>query len=436
MNDDEPRDSAKPGAGDRPGSPRPVIELGMFTTSPDAPEASPAPAKDPGAPIVGEAAPEGGSRRADANAELVSYQVIREACWRAHGRRQTIIAVIGLPASGKTFLIERLRQSLSQTHTCSAYRGLPRDRSERIDRTREILLSSLKPTVKPDSPGAIHLFDVPGDFIAPLVRGGFRSESDAYQRLDAILLVLSLADAVVVVAPALQVLDRRRYVETGDDEALMGEQTLDQAQRADRVSDLERFIASLQYLRDLLQPLREALTAAERRAGRKTSGRGDAAGAAPAPAADPKAALDEAIARTLATPFEQRESVIDRPMRLPLVMLLSRADELRRRGGASVTDDFDLDPAWQVANCHSEYFDHLSGFEAFCVDFVTAQRGQNPERVIDRQVEGFGVDGLLRGWLARAIADSRRPAWMNVLRSPRMATRLRRWLDPQFPRLR
>jgi hypothetical protein len=89
-----------------------------------------------------------------------------------------------------------------------------------------------------------------------------------------------------------------------------------------------------------------------------------------------------------------------------------------------------------VVQCHSEYFDHLGGFESYCVDFLTAQRGENPERVIDRQVEGFGADGLLRGWLARTIADSRRPAWLNALRSPRTATRLRRWLDPQFPRIR
>jgi len=257
--------------------------------------------------------------------------------------------------------------------------------------------------------------------------------------------VLSLADAVVFVAPALQVLDRRRYVAEGDDEALAGGATLDAAQREDRVRDLEQFITSLQYLRGLLQPLRERLAAAERRAPRRPSAlarllSGPPKGPQPAPGAadanDPKAVLDAAIAEALATPFEKRETRITRPVRLPLVMLLSRADELKRRGGPGVTDDFDVDPAWQVAQCHSEYFDHLGGFESFCVDFLTAQRGENPERVIDRQVEGFGADGLITGWLARAVADSRRPAWLNVLRSPRTAARLRRWLDPSFPGVR
>jgi hypothetical protein len=409
-------------------APRPVVEQGMFDPAPpESPAASttflppPAAASEPAAPA-----------RAEANAEIVGYEEIRDACWRAHARRQTIIAVLGLPASGKTFFVQRLRQSLSQTHVYSAFRGLPPNWTDRIDRTREILLSSLRPTVKLDSRGAFHLFDVPGDFIAPLVRGGFRRESDAYERLAAILLVLSLTDAVVFVAPALQVLNRRLYIEEGDDEALMAGSGLDAAQRADRVNDLERFITSLQYLRGLLQPLRETLRRAERRA----SGRRLFTRAAGAPPEDPKAVLDQAIATALATPFEQREAKIDRPMRLPLVMLLSRADELKRRGGPGVTDAFDLDPAWQVVQCHSEYFDHLGGFESFCVDFLTAQRGENPQRVIEKGVEGFGADGLLRGWLARAIADSRRPAWMGALRSPRLAARLRRWLDPDFPGVR
>jgi hypothetical protein len=433
-------------------APRPVTDVSMFgaplpaslsssviALPGPAPAEPPPPAIEPGAPepppVAPAPAPPPAAARAEANAEIVGYEEIRDACWRAHERRQTIIAVLGLPASGKTFFVQRLRQSLSRTHVYSAFRGLPLDWSDRIDRTREILLSSLRPTVKLDSKGAIHLFDVPGDFIAPLVRGGFRREADAYERLAAILLVLSLADGVVFVAPALQVLNRRLYIEQGDDEALMTTQTLGAAQRADRVDDLERFITSLQYLRGLLQPLRETLAQAERRARRRPASPPVAAAAgAPAadPAVDPKAALDAAIAKTMATPFEQREATITRPVRLPLVMLLSRADELARRGGAAVTDSFDLDPAWQVVHCHSEYFDHLGGFESFCVDFLTAQRGENPERVIDKQVEGFGADGLLRDWLAKAVADSRRPAWLNALRSPRLATRLRRWLDPQF----
>jgi hypothetical protein len=434
--------------GEAGAAPRPVTDVAMFGAAPVAP-----PTPSPAAPVLPgdgpniEASPppvttaSPASGRPESNAEIVGYAELRDACWRAHERRQTIIAVLGLPASGKTFFVQRLRQSLSQTHVYSAFRGLPLNWTDRIDRTREILLSSLRPTVKLDSRGAIHLFDVPGDFIAPLVRGGFRREADAYERLNAILLVLSLADAVVFVAPALQVLNRRLYIQEGDDEALMATATLDAAQRADRVNDLERFITSLQYLRGLLQPLRETLAAAERRARRRPLLRRKTQASAPpaAPAGlpeDPKAVLDRAIASALSTPFEQRDSKIDKPVRLPLLMLLSRADELKRRGGPAVTDAFDLDPAWQVVQCHSEYFDHLGGFESYCVDFLTAQRGENPERVIDKQVEGFGADGLLRGWLARAIADGRRPAWMNALRSPRTATRLRRWLDPQFPGIR
>jgi hypothetical protein len=339
--------------------------------------------------------------------------------------------VLGLPASGKSFFIQRLRQSLSQTHDPRALHGLPRNWTDRIDRTREILLTSLRPTARPDSRGAIHLLDVPGDFIAPLARGGFRRESDTYERLDAILLILSLADAVVFVAPALQVLNRGLYIEQGDDEALMGASVLDIADRRNRVDDIERFITSLQFLRDLVQPLRETLVAAERAARRRPIAR--AAPAAPE-APDPKAVLDQAIAAVLATPFEARDTRLRGPIRLPLLMLLSRADELKRRGG--VGDDFDLDPAWQVVQCHSDYFDRLGGFESLCVDFLTAQRGENPPFVVDRQSDGFGADGLLKGWLARAIADSRRPRWLNALRSPRTATRLRRWLDPHFPGLR
>jgi hypothetical protein len=404
----------------------------MFDAAPVA-APPPAHADEPAAPPPPpEPAAAPAPARAEANAEIVGYEAIRDACWQAHDRRQTIIAVLGLPASGKTFFVQRLRQSLSQTHVYSAFRGLPPNWTDRIDRTREILLSSLRPTVKLDSPGAFHFLDVPGDFIAPLVRGGFRPESDAYQRLGAILLVLSLADAVVFVAPALQVLNRRLYIEEGDDEALMAGSGLDAAQRADRVDDLERFITSLQFLRGLLQPLRDVLAAAERR----VAGRRLFRPATGAPPEDPRVVLDQAIATALATPFEHRQATITRPMRLPLVMLLSRADELKRRGGAGVTDAFDLDPAWQVVQCHSAYFDHLGGFESYCVDFLTAQRGENPQRVIDQAIEGFGADGLLGGWLARAIADSRRPAWLNTLRSPRMAARLRRWLDPAFPGIR
>jgi hypothetical protein len=439
----DPPGSSEPAydAGAAGGPPRPVNETGMFETDPVRPPPTSAqvsvpflpPPPPPPPPPGGEPHPPagGGQPRADANAEIISYEAIREQCWMAHGRRQTIIAVLGLPASGKTFFIQRLRESHRSTHDYRAYRGLPQAWGARIERTTQILLTSLRPKVRPDSRGAIHLFDVPGDFIAPLVRGGFQPGSDPYNRLAAILLVLSMADAVVFVAPALQVLNRRLFIEDGDDEALRAPATPDaprrRADRVDRVDDLERFITSLQFLRDLLQPLRETLAVAERNARR---------GSKVGEPVDPKAVLDQAIAGVLATPFEKRETRIVRPMRLPLMMLLSRADELKRRGGAAVDDAFDLDPAWQVIQCHSEYFDNLSGFESFCVDFLTAQRGENPERVIDDKVEGFGADGLLRGWLARTIADSRRPAWLGALRSPRMATRLRRWLDPDFPGIR
>jgi hypothetical protein len=436
MTEADPPQTPEPGTGEAHAPPRPVTVTDLFSAAlePASPQPGtpgseaaaaepppPPPAAPPPQPPAAE--PLAGPRRADANAEIVTYEEIRDTCWAAHRRRQAIVAVLGLPASGKSFFIQRLRQSLSQTHVHSAFRGEPASWNDRIDRTRQILLSSLRPTVKLDSRDAIHLFDVPGDFIAPLIRGGFRQEADIDARLGAILMVLSLADALVFVAPALQVLDRRLYIAQGDDEALTGTSSLDEAQRIDRVADLERFISSLQYLRGLLQPLRETLAEAERRAGRK------------GPAVDPKSVLDQAIQTALATPFERRQARIDRPVRLPLLMLLSRADELKRRGGASVTDDFDVDPAWQVVQCHSEYFDHLSGFESYCIDFLTAQPGENPQ-MVNPDVKGFGADGLLRRWLRPAVADSRRPAWLNALRSPRTATRLRRWLDPDFPKVR
>ncbi len=411
---------------DHPQSP-PPSPLGAgdnvpFTARPQADDGAPGPQPIEGPqggrpeamgpqPLVKEAEQAKDEEHADYTAEIKTYDDIRNACWAARRAKQNIIVVLGLATSGKSFFIRRFGRTLENTHIVRPWRGLPPSRSAEIDRTREILLYRFEPLKNSDGPACVQVFDVPGDDFAPLVRGGFDTSNDD-GKLKLISVILALADIVIFVAPALQVLDQDLYQREGDDLKLTP------PERARRVAELESFIDSLPYMRDAVGPLRRAAPR------RRPKGRSPA---------DEERLLDEAVEAMLKTPAVARKP--SPAFRMPALLLLSRADELYRvlASGSEDVSGFDEDPAWQVVQRHKRYFVHLAErFDSFAADFITAEVGRKPTKVTDSGVEYGGVSGLVKGWINPAIRDARRPAWLNRLRSPSVAMRVRVALDPQF----
>ncbi len=127
---------------------------------------------------------------------------------------------------------------------------------------------------------------------------------------------------------------------------------------------------------------------------------------------------------------------------VPLLLLLSRTDEYRRRIAGN-DPDFDADPARMLVTHDLNRFKHYSRwFEAFAVDFITSEEKSNPTVDFIGKTGGEGFRGVFEHWLLPAIGRSRRPLRVNPLRavrwykrfwrSPVIATSIRYFLDPTF----
>jgi hypothetical protein len=350
----------------------------------------------------------------------VGYEEIRRACLAARSRKRKVIIVVGLATTGKSFFVRRLFHSLRRRYTYSTLKGLPDTGDLTIDRTKEVLLYSFERIAKPRSPENFDIYDIPGDQFVKLVRRGFVVGGDDRETVKLIYAILAFADAIVFIAPALQVLKRDLFVSEGDDLAL------NPGERLERMKDIERFIQSLNPMTRVMALLREQMHA--RFSGNpfaKDRPKGEAGRAA---------AADQVIDDVLAMNFETLQRRLPKSPRLnmPAVLLLSRADELRARLERH-RDSFDYDPTYQLLFRGREHLDNLAGrFDSFSADFLTAEDGHRPGEAFRARSDSYGAYGIMERWILPAIGACSRWRWMRWLEAPSIALAVRRRLDPRF----
>jgi hypothetical protein len=357
------------------------------------------------------------ARKEDAT---VSYEDIRKCCLAARGLRRKVVVVVGLATTGKSFFVKRLFNTLKRDYTYATLKGLPDTHAAKIDRTKEVLLYQAERIAKPRSPKNFDIYDMPGDQFVKLVRQGFEVADSDRDTVKLIYATLAFADAIVFIAPALQVLKRDLFLAEGDDLdlTLLG--------REERLKDMDRFIQSLNPMTRVMALLREKM-AGRYRAALKVKGKIDKAAAR-------AAAADGAIDEVLAMNFAALQHEIPKSPRLNLLalLLLSRTDELRARLSGS-RDQFDCDPSYQLLYRGREHLDHLAKrFDVFSVDFLTAQDGHRPNEDFDPDKPSYGTRGLFEDWLLPSVRTCRRWRWTRLFEKPSVALWLRRRLDPAF----
>jgi hypothetical protein len=347
----------------------------------------------------------------------VEYEEILEQCLAARKNKRKVILVAGLPTTGKSFLMQRLEHVLRRTHSRTTRKGLPQPGMQSIDRTKTVLLYKFSRIGKETSPENFDIYDMPGDWFSKLVRDGFVASTGEVAKIRLVYAIAAFADAMIFIAPALHTLQPRTFLATGDDDTSLTEDL-----RQLRLNDMEHFISSLGPMTKVFSLLRaktaQALRTSRSRAGDSLDARREAV----------NAAIDQVLPMT----FAEIDEVKVGRMNMPAMLLLSRADELERRLPAS-RDWYDQDPTRQVLLRAREHLDHLANrFDAFTVDFLTAQVNETHTTVFDRERPSAGVGGLIKGWLLPAIAACRAPAPIRALRAPSLAYFIRRHLDPGF----
>jgi hypothetical protein len=378
-------------------------------------------------PRQGEAAREA-STSDDAIAS-VGYEDIRDCCVNARKQRRKTIVVLGLAATGKSFLVKRLRTVLGDDYTCATMRGLPKSAGlQVVDRTKEVLLYRFSHAGAINSPQSFDIYDVPGDKFTKYMNGGWAGEIDGEDRqmLRLFFAIFAFANAVIVIAPALQVLEPKIYDQQGDDvEDYQRElhrrnpniPLPTRSARDIRARDVEQFVDSLDPMTRVIALLKDQVR--------------------PRGAVD-DAAVDKAVDTVLAMNFRNilNSHPKSLPLPVPVLLLLSRADELRRRLDEAARDDFDRDPALYLLKRRSAYFYHLARrFAAFSVDFLTAESREQPgDENFQPDRPSYGAARLVNDWLLPAIDHCRRPRWWLALQRPYLVAKLRSWLDADFGR--
>lgn len=402
------------------GAPTAPTQVRLVDTQP-APDA--APSTGPVEPAPPAEAPNskparGLAPRLDDAKAVVQYEEILQQCLASRQNKRKVILVAGLPTTGKSFLMQRLEHSLRRTHSRTTLKGLPSSSVQEISRTKDILLYKFSRIAKKTSPDNFDIYDMPGDLFAKLVRDGFVASAADMGQVRLLYAVAAFADAMVFITPALHILKPKEFLEKGDDDA-----SLTHDLRLLRMEDMTQFVNSLSLMTKVFSLLRmktkKALRTSWKRGKDPIAGRRDAV----------EAAIDEVLPMTFA---EVDEIKVGR-MNMPAMMLLSRADELERRLPRNRTDWYDRDPTLQVLLRAREHLDHLANrFDAFTVDFLTAQLNDSHTTIFDKERPSAGANGLMKEWLLPAIRACRTPAPIRALRSPSYAYFIRRHLDPDF----
>ena len=353
----------------------------------------------------------------DVAAAKVDYAEIRRACLIAKSQKRKVVALVGLSTTGKSFLLKRLMIDEKREYSPKHLKGLATVGAQAVPRTKEVHLYRFNRIDGRQSKN-VDVYDVPGDQFVALVRNGFVVAPGDRDTLGLLYTICAFADAIIFVAPALEVLKGADFLEHGDG---LG---LNRHERQERIRDIDTFITCLDPMTKVMALLRERLDEVYRAERRNKV----------PPAKAREAAADKAVADTMKMTFEELEHAVPRRSRLnmPALLLLSRADELRSRI-PSGRDSFDYDPILQLLRRRRDHLDHLAGrFDAFSVDFLTAEDGHQDGVNFNPRAPSWGARNLIKDWLLDTVSACRKPHWLRPLQSPSMALRLRRWLDPRF----
>jgi hypothetical protein len=415
----------EPSAAEPASTPAPAGKVRLFETppAPETPEAPPVVAALVDA-LMADEAPASKPQPARSAAPLlddakatVEYEEILQQCLAARKNRRKVVLVAGLPATGKSFLMQRLEHVLGRTHSRTTLKGLPEPGMRSVDRTKTVLLYKFSRIGKETSPQNFDIYDMPGDWFSKLVRDGFVASTGEAAKVRLVYAIAAFADAMIFITPALHTLKPKTFLAEGDDDT-----SLTQDLRQLRLNDMEQFVSSLGPMTKVFSLLRTKTAQALR---------------APRPRGEDsldarRAAVNAAIDQVLPMTFAEIDEVKVGRMNMPAMLLLSRADELERRLSAN-RDWYDQDPTRQVLLRAREHLDHLANrFDAFTVDFLTAQVNETHTTVFDKERPSAGVGGLVKDWLLPAIAACRAPAPIRALRTPSLAYFIRRHLDPGF----
>lgn len=353
----------------------------------------------------------------------VDYDAILRTCVAAQALNRRVVVVVGLATTGKSFFVGRLKRALAKGFTWSALKGVAGTGRQAIPRTKDVLLYRFTRIAKPRSSNNFDVYDVPGDLFIKLVRNGFVVAGDDRDTVRLLYGIFTFADAIIFIAPSLQVLMRDTFLRSGDDLGLKREE------REERARDIQTFIQSLDPLTRVITLLKQQYRIDYKATGsRMVKPRAFKAQAR-------TAAGNSAVSAIMELDFEQIQNRSMRSGRLPIpaLLLLSRADELRARLPEPARAGFDYDPTYQLLARGREHLDNLAArFDAFSVDFLTAEAGHQQGNDFEPDNPSFGAAELIENWLLPAIKASRRFGLTRRLQGPDVALWLRRRLDPDF----
>lgn len=237
--------------------------------------------------------------------------------------------MVGLGGTGKCFTVKRLRETLGDFYSLYNVDNLQFEfpREGRLAPTDKICGYLLTPDNRKSGARSFLILDIPGERLETLQRftdgnSTIAGEADLTRVAD-IGVALALADAIVVVIPAQQALDREGFIrrDIGDAEQRSP------AERKRRVEELDRFIAGLDLLRNFMLPLRESARTA----------------------ANPAALMSAITARLERIRTTRTLERTDAHLDLPALVLLSRADEYRDTLSGPQATDFDRNPVAHIA---------------------------------------------------------------------------------------
>lgn len=383
-----------------------------------------APADQPGpAPRPAEAEAEREQPPADdEGAAVKSVEELIEECVRAEHLNRRIILIIGLPTTGKSFLVQRLKRSLRRDYTFADYRTLSASGAQGVGRTQDVLLTQFTRIGRWSAKENFDLYDMPGDWFSRLLANDGLNNPDENPFFSLIYTILTFADAIVFLAPAYHVLRPGDFVAHGDDDP-----DLKLTDREARKEQMDIFVDSLEPITIATLLLRRELRRQMPKRPLFGRARQDAR----------RTAASAAVNKIGSMKFRDIRNEVRTAARLdiPGALLLSRADELARKLKPDERDQFDRDPAQVMLSLGQgrEYFSHLSSrFPAFSVDFLTAQENKTFTRTFRPERPHAGVKSFFVDWLLPAITDCRKPGFTRWLDSPGVALWMRRWLDPTF----
>lgn len=386
-----------------------------------------------------------GAQRADNQLFKERALEFEEACKhlvqaRKKGRITAIVA--GLATSGKTFFIRRLFKELQGEHTAQGLSGALDFSGSTTDRTKGVIYYGLSSTGGMPS---IDLYDVPGEQFKELA---LAHASEPSEEIKTMCAVFGAADICILIEPALEVLAQECYLAEGDsynkrtaddfrkqlkEDAKFRdlakpafEQEVQQRVNAFRLGHIElvkAFANNLDSLRIRIVHLRNL--------------------AAKALEEGKPEALKAAVEKNLATAYSEQRTERHRPLPIPGLLLLSKADEYVARAVVPGDEDFDRDPALTLSHVDPDRMRVYSrAFRIFGVDFITSEPAEDPLaedsdaydiRTFVGRPGAAGFDRIIQDWIAPSAKAARRkigPA--HNLSSPWMAYFWRRLLDPEF----